>query len=87
MDPLGRIHSVEVRHGDIENGNVRRGRLRLFHSFAAVRRFGNHAEAGLGFKQQPKSPAHDDVVVGEENSNWIHVRTRSCGTSSGTPSV
>ncbi len=63
--------AAELRHGDVEHSNVRRGRLHLLHGFKPIGSFGNDGQPGLCFEQQPQTAAHDDMVVGQNNTNGI----------------
>jgi hypothetical protein len=60
---LGGFDAAQIRHGDIDDGDIGLGGFGLFHRLPSIGGFRNYAEAGLTFEQQAQATAHYGVIV------------------------
>jgi hypothetical protein len=69
----GGVQSVELRHADVDHGDVGILTADQPHRFTTVRGLSGHRESGA-FQQLPQSLPHEHVVVGEHQSDR-HLRS------------
>ena len=67
-DLVGRAQSVQERHPEIQDGDVRAALLRRADRLAAVGDLRGHGES-FPLQQGPQALPNDQVVIGEENSS------------------
>src|SRR6266403_2516538 len=63
------INSIESRHADIKDGDIRMVRFRQAHGILAVRGLSQDLKF-LPFQQRLQSLTHQHVVIREYDSNW-----------------
>ena len=68
-DLTGRLHSVQVRHGDVHHHYIRLFGSRQGDGFTPVGGFAHDGQIGLALQQQPQAVAHHRVIVGQKNTD------------------
>ena len=66
-DLPGRFDPIELRHADIEHGDIGMAFRDKLNGLATVTGFGDDFEIGLLFQQQTQPGSDDRMVVGQEN--------------------
>ena len=71
-DPAGRLDPVELRHLDVEEGQIRPLRAREGHRLLPVARLRAHLETGV-LQQGPQVEPDDRLVLGDQNPHlcWV----------------
>jgi len=66
------FQSVELRHGDVHDRDVRCEFAGELHGLAAIVRFTHDIDVTFGDQQRAQSLAHYGVIVGQNNSYLLH---------------
>ena len=72
-DLPGGLDPVELRHTDIENGNIRMLLRDQLHGFPSIAGLRYNFEVGLLLEQQTQARPNDGVIVSEQDANLSQV--------------
>ena len=73
-DLLRGLDSIELRHADIENGDLRMMFGDKLDGFPPIARLGDDFEIRLLIEQQTQARPNDGVIVSEQDANLLHVK-------------
>ncbi len=65
------FHPRHIRHGQVEQQNLRLILLDQGQGFGAVACFGNHLELVVGKQHVAQADPYDWMIVGDEESDWV----------------
>lgn len=68
-DLAGGFDAIEVRHGDIDDGDIGGVEFGELDGFDTVRGFGDDGEGGIFFEDEAKAGAEEAMIVGEEDAD------------------
>lgn len=71
-DLLSRLNSIQLRHADIKNCDLRVMPGHQFNGFPSISGFRHNFEVRLLFEQEPQPGSNDRVVVSEQYANLSH---------------
>ena len=77
VDLTGGLDTVQIRHRYVDDGYIRRFSRRSFDSLSAIRCLCYDLEARMAFEKNAKAAAHYGVIVGEQDTNRLHLRSDS----------
>ena len=64
-DQAGSLQSIQVRHGDVQHGDIGATLSSQRHGLAAIRRFTHHLDVALGVQQQVQPFPHDVMILSQ----------------------
>jgi hypothetical protein len=75
QDALGRFQPIELRHVEIEDGDVGLEFLAFLDGFISISRLGAYVPARSRFKQSLHTSSHQIVIVGNQYLQRRHINT------------
>jgi hypothetical protein len=67
LDATRRLHTVQPRHRNVHQDNIRLQSLGHFDGGIPGESFADHLHVGLAFQQEADAAPHDGVVVGDQD--------------------
>ena len=87
MDSAHDLQAIQPWHAQVDNGDLRPMRQRLFDSLGAIGGFGDDQEFVLIVQQSFQAVANDGVIVGQKNANGFHGAAVVCSGMGARSSV
>lgn len=78
-DPTGGLKPIELGHGDVQDGDLRRFPLRGFDGLLPVGGLGDNLESGLAAQQGAEAASDQSVVVSDQDTDRAHCACRPAG--------